>query len=154
VTVHAYNSSNSRFVLPTRSPNYENWIGGGVHNALDSYFTKHLFCPFWQLIKWKFQLLCGKYKTSWESWQCIYMHIFAEDGVIILKVCYGSHNDEGMTPWVLDIGLPGFWPRWESSKGMIKAQEQDLACTTRNRRTRPSRIRTCLGFIPTAFICS
>jgi hypothetical protein len=36
---------------------------------------------------------------------------------------HSGATDEGMTPLVLDIGLPGFWPRGESSEGTIKAHK-------------------------------
>jgi hypothetical protein len=37
-----YNSSNLGSGIPTRSPSRENLIGGIMHNALGSYFTKKL----------------------------------------------------------------------------------------------------------------
>jgi hypothetical protein len=58
------NSRNPRSGHPTRSPICENWSGGVMHNALGSHFTKkHMFCPFWPLIKCKIHFFVSTQKT-------------------------------------------------------------------------------------------
>jgi hypothetical protein len=69
-------------------------------------------------------------------------------------------TDEGMTLGSSILAYLVFGPGGCPPKGRQgpqarstgAAQEQDLADTAKTRRTRPSRIRTCLGFIQTASI--
>jgi hypothetical protein len=84
------NSWNLGSCLPTRFPTRENWSGGILYNALGSHFTKkHLFCPFWPLMKWKIHFLGGKSKNpSYKScrlWKDAHLcQKWGEDS----KVCY------------------------------------------------------------------
>jgi hypothetical protein len=79
------NSSNLGYGIPTMSV-HENWSGAVLQSFLGSHFKKHLFCPFWPLIKWKVHFYVECQKTIFTKVVGLgKMHISTKNGAKIRK---------------------------------------------------------------------